>query len=70
MSGKPVRLLALAHTDVEYAIDHYLREAGANVALGFIMPWRRPIAASLPIRRPDLRATGMNSQCRVSAAAD
>ncbi|QJP13873.1 type II toxin-antitoxin system RelE/ParE family toxin [Starkeya sp. ORNL1] len=36
MSGKPVRLRALAHADAQNAIDHYLREAGAPVALGFI----------------------------------
>ena len=36
MSRKPVRLRALAHADVENAIEHYLRAAEAPVAVGFI----------------------------------
>ena len=35
-SPKPVRLRALALTDVDEAIAYYLQEAGADVALGFI----------------------------------
>lgn len=35
-SPKPVRLRALALTDVDEAIAYYLHEAGADVALGFI----------------------------------
>ena len=36
MSGKPVVLRDLARNDVDEAIDHYLTEAGATVALAFI----------------------------------
>lgn len=36
MSERPVLLRELAHQDVEAAVDHYLREAGPDVALGFI----------------------------------
>ena len=36
MSRKPVLPRALARRDVEAAIDHYIREAGPDVALGFI----------------------------------
>ena len=36
MSGKPVLLRELAHRDVEAAVDYYVREAGPDVALGFI----------------------------------
>lgn len=36
MSGKPVRPRELARRDIDAALEHYLREAGAEVALGFI----------------------------------
>lgn len=36
MSRKPVLPRALARRDVESAVDHYIREAGPDVALGFI----------------------------------
>ena len=36
MSGKPVVLRDLARDDIEEAVDHYLSEAGAAVALAFI----------------------------------
>ena len=36
MSRKPVLPRELARRDVEAAVDHYLREAGPDVALGFI----------------------------------
>ena len=36
MSGKPVVLRDLARNDVDQAVDHYLAEAGAAVALAFI----------------------------------
>ena len=36
MSGKPVLPRAAARRDVEDAVDHYVREAGVEVALGFI----------------------------------
>jgi toxin ParE1/3/4 len=36
VSGKPVLPRELAHRDVEAAVDYYLREAGPDVALGFI----------------------------------
>ncbi len=36
MTAKPVRPRALARHDVEAALDHYVREAGADLALGFI----------------------------------
>ena len=34
--GKPVTPRAQARTDVENIVDHYLREAGADVALRFV----------------------------------
>jgi len=36
VNGKPIRPRALASQDVEAAIDHYIGEAGVDVALGFI----------------------------------
>ena len=36
MSGKPVLPRELANRDVEAAVDYYAREAGADIALGFI----------------------------------
>lgn len=36
MSRKPVRPREAARRDVEAAVDHYVREAGADVATGFI----------------------------------
>jgi toxin ParE1/3/4 len=36
VSGKPVRPRELARRDIEAVIDHYLREAGSDVALGFV----------------------------------
>ncbi len=36
MRGKPVVPRALARRDVEEAIDHYRREAGAGAAVGFV----------------------------------
>ena len=36
MTSKPVVPRALARRDVEAAVDHYVRQAGAQVALGFI----------------------------------
>ena len=36
MSRKTVLFRELAHRDVEAAVDYYVREAGLNVALGFI----------------------------------
>ncbi len=36
MSRKPILPRALAHRDVEAAVDHYIREAGPAIALGFI----------------------------------
>jgi toxin ParE1/3/4 len=36
VSGKPVLPRKLAHRDVEAAVDYYVREAGPDVALGFI----------------------------------
>lgn len=36
MAMKPVVPRELAHLDVEQAIEHYLREGGAAVALGFV----------------------------------
>ena len=36
MSGKPVLPRDLARRDVEAAVDYYAREAGPDVALGFI----------------------------------
>jgi toxin ParE1/3/4 len=34
--SKPIRPRALARLDVEAAVDHYAREAGAEVASGFV----------------------------------
>lgn len=34
--GKPVTSRAQARTDVENIVDHYLRDAGADVALRFV----------------------------------
>lgn len=34
--GKPVTPRAQARTDVENIVDHYLRDAGADVALRFV----------------------------------
>lgn len=45
MSGKPVRLRELAHRDVEVALEYYLREAGSDVAGGFIEALRRAYEA-------------------------
>lgn len=36
MSSKPVRPRELARQDVEAVVDYYAREAGVDVALGFI----------------------------------
>lgn len=36
MTGKRVVPREQAHRDVDQAIDHYAREAGADVALGFV----------------------------------
>ncbi|MDF0491083.1 type II toxin-antitoxin system RelE/ParE family toxin [Sphingobium sp. H39-3-25] len=36
MTAKAVVPRAQAHRDVEDAIDHYAREAGADIALGFV----------------------------------
>jgi toxin ParE1/3/4 len=36
VSGKPVLPRELANRDVEAAVDHYVREAGSEIALGFI----------------------------------
>jgi toxin ParE1/3/4 len=36
VSKKPLLPRELARRDVEAAVDHYLREAGADVALGFV----------------------------------
>ncbi len=36
MSPKPVIPRALAVEDVDHAVDHYLSEAGVDVALGFV----------------------------------
>lgn len=36
MTGKPVVPRALARADADLAIEHYLAEAGADLALGFI----------------------------------
>ena len=36
MTGKPVVPRARARADADLAIEHYLAEAGADVALGFI----------------------------------
>jgi toxin ParE1/3/4 len=36
VSRKPIRPRELARRDVEAAIDFYIREAGSDVALGFI----------------------------------
>lgn len=36
MSGKPVLPRDLARRDVEEAVEHYLRAADRNIALGFI----------------------------------
>ena len=36
MTAKAVVPRAQAHRDVDEAIDHYAREAGADVALGFV----------------------------------
>jgi toxin ParE1/3/4 len=36
VSKKPIFPRELAHRDVEAAVDYYIREAGPDVALGFI----------------------------------
>ena len=36
MSGKPVALREVAQRDVNAAVDHYLGEAGPDIALAFI----------------------------------
>ena len=36
MSAKPVAPRELARRDVEEAVDHYLWQAGAEIALGFV----------------------------------
>lgn len=36
MIGKPVRLRLVARQDIDGAIDHYLAEAGRDIAFGFI----------------------------------
>ena len=36
MNDKPVVLRDLARNDIDQAVDHYLEEAGATVALAFI----------------------------------
>ena len=42
--GKPVRLRALALADMDDAIGYYLKEAGPEVALGFIDELERAYA--------------------------
>lgn len=36
MTAKPLAPRAQARTDVEHAIEHYIKEAGVDVAYGFI----------------------------------
>ncbi len=36
MSAKPIALRALAHADIEQAIDYYLHAANAATAMGFV----------------------------------
>lgn len=36
MTAKTIVPRTQAHRDVEQAIDHYVREAGADIALGFV----------------------------------
>ncbi len=50
MSRKPVRPRALARRDVEAVIDHYIREAGPEIALGFVDALQR--AYGLIAERP------------------
>jgi toxin ParE1/3/4 len=45
MSGKPVVPREQAHRDVDEAILHYLREAGEDIALGFITALEQSYAA-------------------------
>ena len=71
MSAKPVLPRELARRDVEAIVDHYLREAGPDVALGFIDALQaayrsiadHPAAGSLryahELALPGLRSRGM-----------
>ncbi|CCA90963.1 type II toxin-antitoxin system RelE/ParE family toxin [Novosphingobium sp. PP1Y] len=45
MTSKPVVPRAVARTDIDNAIEHYLAEAGPEVALGFIDALERTYAA-------------------------
>ena len=69
MSGKPVLPRELAHRDVEAAVDHYVREAGPDVALGFIEALQsayRAIAGHPGLRSPryaqELAVPGLRSR--------
>ena len=44
MSSRPVVLRAAAAVDVEKAVDHYVAEAGEDIALGFIDAYEKAIA--------------------------
>ena len=57
MSTKPVRPREAARRDVEAAVDYYAREAGADVAIGFIDALQvayRFIGDLLPADRPGM----------------
>lgn len=41
MKSKPVIPRELAHRDIEHAIDYYLNEGGARIALGYIQALER-----------------------------
>lgn len=43
MSAKPAVLRALAHRDVELALDHYRAEAGEKAAIGFVNELERAV---------------------------
>jgi toxin ParE1/3/4 len=69
VSKKPVLPRELARRDVELAIDHYLHEAGAEIALGFVEALRtayrtialHPIAGS-PRYANELAVPGLRSR--------
>jgi plasmid stabilization system protein ParE len=69
VSRKPVIPRELARRDVEAAIDHYTREAGLQIALGFIDALRTLTSPSTIIPPQDLPVMRMSSRFQDCAAA-
>jgi toxin ParE1/3/4 len=60
VSKKPVQPHEAARRDVEAAVDYYAREAGADVATGFIDALQAAYHLLATILRPDHLAMPMN----------